>query len=886
MSWDRPEGTSPTASAYSAEKFSPPVVTHVVHRPRLDPLVTAQSPAPVTVVAATAGWGKTIFAASWLGADPGNRGRVWVSLDEADDDPHAFWCAVATALLPAVDGQAAEALQRVAAGAAGVDDLPGAVAAALHLAPDPIALVLDNLHEITSPEAHAGLVRLVQRPPPSLSLLVTTRRDPPWPLPRLHLAGLVTEVRAADLAFRVDEAAQLFTQLGVGANASQLERLVTRTEGWPAGLRLVAVHLKGVDDLEAAISAFSGQDHSVAGYLLTEVLDRESPEMTAFLETISVVDLVCADLADALTGRDDGARVLGELAASHLFVQAVGQPGRWYRLHRLISDILRTRPASRRRRRDRHRRAAQWFRSNGMPLEAMRSAVAGELWPLAADLVGTHGLKLVASGRGRALERVLVTIPRTVLGVHPELAGALALARVAVGSDVEVATLIGLGRGVNGAVSSGRAARAGVLLDVSESGLARIAGDWETTVAAYRSVPVTPEALAALHMAGAEIVPVIVANNRGTAALWAGDLEAAEQHLSAAVQVDLDGLAISQLNAAAYHSLLRRERGELDRAEVEARRVIDTASAAGLGLAVQSVGAYLTMAQVALDRGDTAEADEWLERIADVTALGPEPHVRLAAAIVLAMRREAAGKREAALTGLRRHGALGSWRPPPGLRERWMLTEATLLARVGDGGAAWELLERMGPATTGEGLLAAARVHLLLGERSAAVDIRGAATRPAHARGQVTAAVLDTLLAVAAGNEDRAIERLEHALAAAVSCSLRRPFLSEAGALRPLLERRLESGSAVPEFALDLLERMSDVSPAVAEARRALIDPLTGRERTVLRYLASTLSNSEIAAELYVSVSTVKTHQRALYRKLGAGGRRDAVHRARLLHQL
>ena len=90
----------------------------------------------------------------------------------------------------------------------------------------------------------------------------------------------------------------------------------------------------------------------------------------------------------------------------------------------------------------------------------------------------------------------------------------------------------------------------------------------------------------------------------------------------------------------------------------------------------------------------------------------------------------------------------------------------------------------------------------------------------------------------------------------------------------------------MPGFALELLERTSDKSGADTEARRTFIDPLTERERTVLRYLASTLSNAEIAAELYVSVTTVKTHQRALYRKLGAPGRRDAVQRARLLHQL
>ena len=431
----------------------------------------------------------------------------------------------------------------------------------------------------------------MERPPPNLAVLVTTRRDPPWPLPRLRLAGLVAEVRAADLAFRVDETSQLFRQLGVGVNGSQLERLVARTEGWPAGLRLVAMHLKGVDEPEAAVSTFSGEDHSVAGYLLTEVLDRESPETIAFLETISVVDLVCADLADALTGRRDGARMLADLAASHLFVQAVGRPGRWYRLHRLISDIIRARPASRRRRRDLHRRAVEWLRGNGLPLEALRSAVSGELWPLTADLAGTHALKLIVSGRGRALERMLARVSPTVLGVHPELAGALALARVAVGSDAEVATLIDLGRAASSAVSAGRAARAGVLLGLSATGLARIAGDREAALTAQGVLPTEPTALAALRMAGSEIVPVVVANNRGTAALWAGDLDAAERYLTAATAVDLGGMAISQLNAAAYHALLRCERGELDLAEAEARRVIDKASTAGLGLAVQSVGA-------------------------------------------------------------------------------------------------------------------------------------------------------------------------------------------------------------------------------------------------------------------------------------------------------
>jgi len=357
-----------------AATFARPAASHVVARPRLYELLDSGSRSSVTVVAATAGWGKTLLAASWLAAGVGGRPSAWVRLTR-DDDGAGFWPAVATALAPVVGPDAAAVLRPVPTGADADDDLLGVVARALRLAARPVVLVLDNLHEVTSPEVHAGLVRLIERPVANLSLLVLTRRDPPWPRSHLRLAGLLTEVRAQDLAFRVDEAAELFALLRVDLDASQVGRLVERTEGWPAGLRLVALHLQGQPDVEAAVAEFSGDDHSVAGYLLTEVLAQQTPELVRFLEKISTVDLVCADLADALTGRPDSEALLAELAASHLFVQAVDRPGRWYHLHRLIADILQARPVPRGERRDLRRRAAEWFQRSDMPVDAIRSAL-------------------------------------------------------------------------------------------------------------------------------------------------------------------------------------------------------------------------------------------------------------------------------------------------------------------------------------------------------------------------------------------------------------------------------------------------------------------------------------------------------------------------------
>jgi LuxR family maltose regulon positive regulatory protein len=862
----------------------PPVPGGLVRRPRLHRVLDEGLAAPVTLLSAAAGWGKTVLADAWAD-DSGATGRVVarVHLDEDRNAPQPFWRAVAGALLHVVDGPGAEHLRRVVAGGMPTEYLPGAVADALRRPPAPVVLVLDDLHEITSLEVHEGILRLVGRPLPTVSILVCTRRDPPWPLQRLRVAGLVHDVRAADLAFRPEEATELFTRLRVTLTPSQVGRLVDRTEGWAAGLRLAALHLDGRPDLDAAVAAFSGDDHSVAGYLLTEVLDHQTPELMAFLAEVSVVDLVCADLASALTGRADAGRVLADLAGSHLFVQAVDRPGRWFRLHRLILDILRARTLPSRERRDLHRRAAEWFRGRGMPLEAIRSAVAGNLWRLAADLTGVHAVELVMSGRAAVLERLLAQVPRTVLTDHAELAAGLAGARVAQGSALDVAGLLDDARAARGGLPARRSGRATVLLDLSAGGLSRLIGDWAAVQASYRRVPLESRALADLGMAGAEIVPVVARNNLGTAALWTGDLDAAERHLTAAAEADVPGIVLARLNAGAYHALLRAERGEPGPAEAEAQKVLAAAAAGGLEDTVQVAAAHLALVRVALDRDAPGDADERLARLADLDNVGSEPHVRLLTALLEAERRAAAGHPEAALALLRAQLAADGARAPRVLRERSVLTEVALLARTGAPEHALQVLRASGHAETPSGRVAEARLRLVLGDLRGAETLRRPSGSADTVRSRVEILVLDALLAAAGGAADVARERCEEAVAAALPWGLRSPFLSDAVATRPLLQACVEAGTSAPEFVLDLLGRMDAGPDEQGEARRPLADPPTERERTVLRYLSSSLSNAEIAAELYVSISTVKTHERALYRKLGAAGRRDAVRRARLL---
>ena len=451
----------------------------------------------------------------------------------------------------------------------------------------------------------------------------------------------------------------------------------------------------------------------------------------------------------------------------------------------------------------------------------------------------------------------------------------------------EVADLLAGARAGLAALAERRARRARLLVDLVDGGLARVQGDWDAAAAVYRTVPVDPVVLAGLGLVDAVLVPVLVANILGSAALLGGDLPTADRHLMAALSVGLSTPALSQLNAAGYLSLLMCERGELDAAQARALAVVGRASAAGLERAGQVAGAYLTLARVALDRADLPEIDDWLGRVAELQAVAAEPHVRLVAALVLSAEREAIGDLEPALSGLRATAPeidLASL--PRALQQRWLLREATLLAHLGDPLRAHALLDGMGRARSAAVALDAARLLLLLGDQPAAVAARKRLEPADHRRGQVSISLIDTRLALAGGDEQAALDRLEDALAAAAPASLRRPFLVGASDLRPLLERRVERGTVVPAFAVDLLERMSRAPVATVEARRAVVDPLTDRERTILRYLASTLSNAEIAAELYVSVNTVKTHERALYRKLGVTNRRDAVGRARALDGL
>lgn len=311
------------------------------------------------------------------------------------------------------------------------------------------------------------------------------------------------------------------------------------------------------------------------------------------------------------------------------------------------------------------------------------------------------------------------------------------------------------------------------------------------------------------------------------------------------------------------------------------------ATAAGSGLAAQVASAYLTLAWTHLDSGELAEADHWLRKVDDVEESAPEPHVVLTAAVLRA-RWRAETDPEVALLGLQDEARrLAGSAVPVGLRDRSLIAQAELAGRLHDPQRMRAALAGLHSHATAGAAAAIAAVHLLEGDPAGAEQhLAGLGAAPSTVRDQVTIDLTWALAALARGDDEGALRPLDRALRRAAPHGLRRPFTDRADGLRVLLARRIERGTGAAGFAVELSSRLSGQLEAVPESHHPPPTPLTPRETVILRYLSSTLGNSEIAAELSVSINTVKTHQQTVYRKLGVGGRREAVRRARELRLL
>jgi len=437
----------------------------------------------VVQVSAPAGSGKTVLMRSWIAEAGLGRHAAWVSVDSEERDPRRFWISVADALRGTAAGSV---LVRPLAAAPDLDGWAVVERLLKDLAPleDRLWLVIDDAHLLGSGGVLPQLELLVLRAPPELRFVLATRHDLRLGLHRLRLDGELTEIRTADLRFSLAEARALFGATGVELSDEVLARLHGRTEGWVAGLRLAALSLAEHPDPQRFAAEFSGTDRTVAEYLLAEVLDRQSEEARRLLLRTSVLERVSGPLADVLTGRSGGVRILQDLEQAGAFVASLDARRSWFRYHWLFADLLqlelrRTEPNERA---ALHGAAAAWLAGHGHPVEAVRQAQAAEDWGLAARLLSDHWLDLYLSGRGATLVELLARFPGRAVAASPELT-AVRVAGDLIGGFLEDAGRhLAVATGALASVPADRRGRLQVLLSVLRLFLARRLNDFPVVV--------------------------------------------------------------------------------------------------------------------------------------------------------------------------------------------------------------------------------------------------------------------------------------------------------------------------------------------------------------------------------------------------------------------
>ncbi|MBO0686509.1 MAG: hypothetical protein J2P45_25455 [Candidatus Dormibacteraeota bacterium] len=399
-------------------------------------------PPKLTLVEAGAGWGKTTALTEWGTAAARVRPFAWVSLDCDDNDPARFWSYLVQALRGVDQGVGVASLAALAGPEGAADALPLLVNELSSLRRQ-LVLVLDDYHSITRDDIHQGLAFLLDHVADSLRLVVATRASPPLPVARSRARGELLEIRSDELAFSEGEAAALLNDvLEIGIQPDDVARLHRRTEGWPAGLYLAALSMKGNRDPHEFTEAFAGDDRHIVDYLSAEVLDRQPPELRTFMLRTSVLDELCGPLCDAVTEGRGSADLLEELERANLFLISLDTRRKWFRYHHLFAELLRHQL-------DRHepdqvpglhRRAAAWYSEEGSIPPAVRHAtLAGDL-DRASELVTAH----VGGGQAVTLKTVASWLDDVPPGLEARLArprrGARAGRRQRDGSRSEVLT--------------------------------------------------------------------------------------------------------------------------------------------------------------------------------------------------------------------------------------------------------------------------------------------------------------------------------------------------------------------------------------------------------------------------------------------------------------
>ena len=873
--------------------YIPSLRPSLVPRPHLVAKLDGKRPCKLILLSAPAGYGKTTLVTEWIAQIQANTSICWLSLDEDDSDPHQFFNYLAAAIRP-LRPSSVQALTDSQSSLPQLLQSPQPPPAKKLMAAfvndavpvsTPFTLILDDYHAIESAEIDGAMAFLLDHMPPQMTLVITSRADPSFPISRLRARDELTELRASDLRFTETEAAEFLQQsMGLTLSSNQITALESRTEGWIAGLQMAALSMQNRDDIDGFVASFTGSHRFIMDYLVEEVLNQQPAEVQAFLLQTAVLTRLCADLCDAVRQSPASQQILEQLDTHNIFLIPLDNERHWYRYHHLFADLLRQRlhqqqPDSVA---ELHSRASQWYEDNGMEIEAFHHAVAANDVEHAARLVEGDGMPLHFRGAVAPVLNWLASLPTTVLDARPSLwvmyASALSMTGQLAGVEEKLqaaeaalqdAEMDDKTRNLIGHIAAIRALLAAAQYQV------------DTIIAQSR------RALAYLHPDNLAVRTATIWK-LGIAYQLQGDRAAASRAYSEAISISqASGNTIINISATIGLGNVQETENQLYLAAETYRRVLQLV---GDPPQLAASEAYLGLARIFYEWNDLDAAQQHGQQSIQLARQIENTDRFVPYEVFLARLKLAQGDVAGAAALLakadqfvRQHNFV--FRAPEVAAAR-----VRVLLHQGNLATAAHLAE------THELPIGQARVHLAQGDPSAALAVLEPLHQQMEAKGwqdeHLKVMVLQAVALHVHSEKDKAVQLLADVLALAEPGGFIRLFVDEGLPMAQLLSETAVHG-IVPNYVRRLLAAFPVAEPEQAgpaktqsnirNLKSEIVEPLSQRELEVLQLIAQGLSNREISERLFLALSTVKGHNRIIFSKLAVQRRTEAVARAREL---
>jgi LuxR family transcriptional regulator, maltose regulon positive regulatory protein len=635
----------------------PRVHAGMLRRTRLLEMLDDHGASVLTVLDAGVGYGKTTLVRSWCieRSEP----VIWMTLDPADDDPVRLWMHLATGVDRLGPGLGGRALLRLGVRGVQVETAVDELMNGLVAYRRPVTIVLDDLHAVRNEASLSSIGYAIERLPAGVRLVVSTRSDPAVGLAKLRASRALTEVRARELAFTLDEAGELFVREGIELSGESVDLLHERTEGWPAGLYLAALWLRGLDDPDGGVRAFAGSARHVGDYLTAEVLTALPAEIRDFLVQTSVLGRFTPELCDAVLGREDSAAVLAELAGSNMFLVALDARAHWYRYHQLFGELLQL-DLERDAARELRRSAAEWCRAQGLIEDAIEYAsAAGDAETVAELLLEAHRQFMWGGRVGQFLGWVR-WLPPELLIENPLLpAVGAAAAGLLARPEMEVRRLLAVAERARRERPHAWSPYVQAMVELTRAEVIERGDVGAAAEHARRAVSAA--------RAGADVLSVSVLAVLSQALFFAGDVDESRRTAVQAIERhDAPDATNGFVGSLGLLALVDAEQGRNDAAERAAREAIGFARQHFQADSWVASPAHLALALACAATGRLDEAERAALR-GERLRRSPQPTVGHAhALLVLAQVRVARARLEPAASDLKRARTMIAEFPDPG----------------------------------------------------------------------------------------------------------------------------------------------------------------------------------------------------------------------------